>query len=533
MHFYRELLQGRQEQLLQLFENDSAKPFFLWQTLVLVGLPLLGLMAYRSRYIRLAVLALIFSVAFDIVQHRRFLLGASGYMPGVIVSYWVIWSTSLLLFNDPVKNFKRIERRPASVEPTNPMTDTDQNGGIKSADRDHGPVSPCKSSNSSIQDSTKSPKAHTTEVLVWQPYPQRFLHRLNWTFDLLFNMTGAQWNWRGSGMGPLPASVQRQLDPGQQDTLREVDESKIMDTSTRLKSTFWAFLKSYLILDLLKVLMVRDPYFLGLVSPAPPPPFPFSCLPDIPIIITIYRQFLTGFGVYICLFYATLFNPIIFLGLSVAFPNFARTVTSVPLDAPWLYTDVFGPFFATVADGGLAACWGQWWHQLFRAGFTSTGRWVLSFLPEKLAAKRAIRQTVIVFVAFILSGLLHANGSYGQMAETNPRGPLMFFFLQAVGITIQSTFKTVIRPALLPSTLPRSLERSANCLFAACWLVFSGTFIADDFARGGIWLAEPVPVSFLRGLNIGVKGEGWWCWKEPWFRYLEGKGWWDSGVAVL
>lgn len=527
MHFYRELFHIRQEQLLESFENGSVKPFFLWDVLVLIGLPLLGLMAYGSRVIRLAVLALIPTVAFDILQHRRFLLGAGGYISGVVISYWIIWSTSLLLFNDPVKNFKRIERRPASIEPTNPMIDVDKNGKAKSADYYHGSVS---SSKSNSQDAKPQ---YTNEVLVWQPYPQGFLHRLNWTFDLLFNMRGAQWNWRGSGMGPFPASVQRELDPGQKDGLHEVDESKIMDTATRLKSTFWTFLKTYLTLDLLKVLMVRDPYFLGLVSPAPPPPFPFSYLPDIPIIITIYREFLTGFGVYICLLYATLFNPIIFLGLSVAFPNFARTVTSVPLDAPWLYTDIFGPFFGCVADGGLAACWGQWWHQLFRPGFTNTGRWVLSLLPEKLAAKRAIRQTVIVFVAFTLSGLLHANGSYGQLAETNPRGPLIFFLLQAVGVTIQSTFKSVVRPALLPPTLPRSLERTANCLFAACWLVFSGRFIVDDFARGGIWLAEPVPVSLLRGLNIGIKGEGWWCWKEPWFRYVEGKNWWDSGVAVL
>lgn len=535
MHVYRELLQGRQEQLLQSFDNGSIKPFFLWQMLVLIGLPLLGLMAYGSRWIRRAVLALIPSVAFDILQHRRFLLGAGGYISGVIISYWIIWSMSLLLFNDPVKNFKRIERRPASIEPINPMIDMDKNGEIRpSAGRGHDAVSSCKSSKSSVQDCAESPRAqYTNEVVVWQAYPQGFLHRLNWTFDLLCNMRGAQWNWRGSGMGPFPASVQRQLDPGQQDTFCEVDESKILDTSTRLRSSFWTLLKSYLTLDLLKVLMVRDPYFLGLVSPVPPPPFPFSYLPDIPILITIYRQFLTGFGVYVCLLYATLFNAIIFLGLSVAFPNFARTVTSVPLDAPWLYTDIFGPFCVSVADGGLAACWGQWWHQLFRAGFTNAGRWVLSFFPENLAAKRAIRQTVIVFVAFVLSGFLHANGSYGQIAETNPRGPLIFFFLQAVGISIESTFKTLIRPALLPSTLPRALERTANCLFAACWLVFSGTFIADDFARGGIWLAEPVPVSLLRGLNIGVKGEGWWCWKEPWFRYFEGKGWWDSGVAVL
>ena len=533
---HHELVQSHQEKLLASIDSGTAKPFFLSSIFLLFGLPLLGLLV-GSRYIRLAILALVYSVALDIFRYRRCLLGASGYMIGVITSYWVIWSTTLLLFNDP-KNFRRIERQAASTRTSSPeFIDLHKNGDMIATDPDYGTASLVKSSAQRSEGSSKGPTSERyldrNETLVWQPYPQPFLHRLNWVFDLLVNMRGPQWNWRISSMGPLPASVHERLNPGKRDTSLDSDNPETMDARARLKAAFWTFLKSYLLLDLLKVVMMRDPYFKGMVSPAPPPPFPFSYLQDNPILVTLYRQFVTGFGVFICLKYAFVFNPIIFLGLSVALPNFSRAITSVPLDAPWLYSDDFGPFLITAAEGGLAGCWGKWWHQYFRAGFTNTSLWVLSFFPEKLATKRIIRQTVSVFVAFTLSGLIHMGGSYVQIADTNPRGPFTFFLLQAIGVTIEDLFKRAILSGMLPYTLPRWVKWTANCLFVACWLVFTGSYIADDFARGGIWLTEPVPVSILRWLNIGIKGDGWWCWKEPWFRFWKGEGWWDSGLMVL
>ena len=545
---HHEIVQAKQIQLLTLFEHGALKPFFLWYLLVLFGLPLSALLTLHyngSKYLRFAVFALILSTASDIIKYRRALLGANGYIVGVVVSYWVIWSATLLIFNDVEKTFKRIERRAA---PGNASTlggpefiDTDKDEDVNIADPDGGDALPSNDNSaaedpasiSDQQSGKNSMNPYQGEFFIWQTYPQSFLHRLNWTFDLLSNMRGAQWNWRISHMGPLPASVHAQLHPGKRDTSREVEDSMIMDYKARLKAGFASFLRSYLLLDLIKVLMIRDPYFKGVVSPTPPPPFPFDCLADFPMIITLYRHVVTGLGVCAALDYALSFNPIIFLGLSTAFPNAARALTSVPLDASWLYSNAFGPFLSTVLENGLAGCWGIWWHQLFRPGFTNTARWLLSLLPERLATRHDVRRVTIPFVAFLLSGLLHACGSYAQLADTNPRDTFLFFILQAVGVTIEDTFKRVILPTLLPLKLPRWLRRAGNFLFAFCWLYFPGHYIADDFARGGIWITEPIPLSPLRGLELGVKGEGWWCWKEPWFRSFKGDGWWQSGLAVL
>jgi hypothetical protein len=337
----------------------------------------------------------------------------------------------------------------------------------------------------------------------------------------------------------LPDSLQRQRTIRNGRSAREaIDKSSKeadpqLDARARLNAILLTFLKHYLLLDLVKVLMMHDPYFWGLVSSAPARPFPFTYLPlpSIPVILVrLYRETLSGLGVYAALSFVTPLNPIIFLGLSLAFPNASRALTRAPLDAPWLYSDPFGPLAGPSLDHGLIGCWSQWWHQLFRFGFTSTANFLLSLLPEHLAVRPSIRRTVTAVTAFSLSGLIHACGSYTQFAETTPHAHLVFFLLQPVGIMIQNQLARSINARYRFS---RPIRRAANVMFAFWWLFFSGASIADDFARGGLWLTEPLPISPLRGLGLGAKGEGWWCWREPWFRYWDGGKYWERGLRVL
>jgi hypothetical protein len=305
------------------------------------------------------------------------------------------------------------------------------------------------------------------------------------------------------------------------------------DARACLNAALLAFVKHYLLLDLLKVLMMRDPYFWGLVSSAPSRPFPFTYLPlpAIPgVLVRAYRYTLSGLGVYAAVSYVTSLNPVIFLGLSLAFPNASRALTGVPLDAPWLYSAAFGPFFRPILDHGLAGCWSEWWHQLFRFGFTSTANFLLSLLPKRLAARPSIRRIVTTVTAFSLSGLIHACGSYTQFAETRPLNTFAFFFLQAVGVIIQTQLARFITARY---NFSRPTRRAANVVFALGWLFLTGSLAADDFSKGGIWLTEPVPVSPLRALGLGARGEGWWCLGDPWFRYWDGGKYWERGLRVL
>ncbi|KAL5360338.1 membrane bound O-acyl transferase family-domain-containing protein [Aspergillus floccosus] len=494
-------------------EEGKYKPVFLWHFLALAALPLSALIIprrYGGHYVRHLIFGLVVSLASDAIRTRRALLGANGYMAGLIAAWWCIWTATLLVFRDPELEFQRIER----VKP--------------SPDIHHATMSNGRTS--------KYPKEH----LAWQPYPKPLRHRLNWVLGLLLNMRGPEWNWRISSLDPLPSA----LVPSSAVNKARAVTPEPSDARTRLQAVAGTFVKTYLALDLIKVLMMHDPYFWGVVGASClPPPFPLSYLtPLSPVpdfLVYIYRFLLTGTGVYTAVTFVSTLNPLIFLGLSVAFPSASRTVTSTPLDAPWLYPDLFGPLLPSALDHGLAGCWAIWWHQLFRFGFTSTAHGLLSLLPPKYATHRNIRRSVVGIIAFGISGAMHACGSYTQFSPTHPiSGPFLFFILQPVGIAIQDVVAKRLLPAVLArdtKTLPRWVCRASNFLFAVGWLLFSARYIMDDFSRGGFWLAEPVPVSLLRGLGLGlgVEGESWWCWREAWFRSWDGGSFWARGVRVM
>ena len=530
---YLNIVRDNGDQLDTHIHHGELKPIFLWHLTLFIILPLSALVIpcrRNTRYVRPFVLVLIFSLALEAIRYRRALLGANGYMIGLVVAWWFIWSATLLVFHNVEREFLRVERKArTTVDATS--KGSIQNGYVRT--------------NGGLKDA-KPKEQQYTESFIWQPYPRSLSNRLNWSLGLLFNMRGPEWNWRISSMGPLPPSVESQLKSGPL-TRYPRDASKVtasyLGAETRIRTVAFDCLKYYLLLDVIKVLMMHDLYFWGVISPPPPPPFPLDqFLP--PGAEYIYRVLITALGVYAALSFVTLFNPLIFLGLSRLFPNVSHSITAAPLDAPWLYSDIFGPFLVPVLDHGLAGAWGVWWHQLFRFGFTSTAHWILSLLPNRLATNSRFRRLVMIFVAFALSGFIHACGSYTQWSDTKPlSGTFLFFILQFVGVTIQESVSRVVVPALLDkytgklgkTRLPRWLRRSANAGFAFGWLWLTAGLIMDDFAKGGLWLTEPLPLSPLRGLGFGygVEGEGWWCWKTPWFRYWDGGSYWERGIRIM
>jgi hypothetical protein len=177
---------------------------------------------------------------------------------------------------------------------------------------------------------------------------------------------------------------------------------------------------------------------------------------------------------------------------------------------------------------GLNGLWGSWWHQTFRFVFSTPTNYFISnkyFSPRSQLAKISA-----LLFAFGISGFLHAGGSVSQFPATYPTHPPIFFMLQAVGILLQATFCSIFHPYL--KMLPGWLRKSGNLAFTLFWMFETGWWLTDDFARGGIWLYEPIPVSVLRGLGFGDKGDGWWCWEYSGVGWYHGKRWWESGIAL-
>ena len=186
--------------------------------------------------------------------------------------------------------------------------------------------------------------------------------------------------------------------------------------------------------------------------------------------------------------------------------------------------------YSMVLRKGLAGWWGGWWHQTFRFAFEAPTTWALQKLGWE---KRSFRgKALSMILAFTLSGSLHACGSYSLWPETNPlRGPFAFFVLQPVGVGLQMGFSTLLKRAGVTDRVPMWVRGVGNFAYVHFWFYHVAPLLTDDFARGGIWLMEPVPVSVLRGFGLGLEGEGWWCWHWPLVGWHTGERWWQSGIA--
>ena len=153
----------------------------------------------------------------------------------------------------------------------------------------------------------------------------------------------------------------------------------------------------------------------------------------------------------------------------------------------------------------------------------------------KLDRRGTVARAIQVGGAFAASAVLHGCGSVTMIPETQPlRRMGMFFFWQWVGIVGEAV---VERRGFVPAGmyrawkgLPGWTKGLLRFVYVHAWFYYTAPLLCDDFAAGGLWLVEPVPVSFWRGVGYGVKGdERFWYWGGEWARWVQGKRWWLSG----
>ncbi|EED18196.1 conserved hypothetical protein [Talaromyces stipitatus ATCC 10500] len=523
-----DLITEREAKFDELFRQGEFSPLLLQQVvgtflLLLVPLVIHHRSTYQSRTLRYGFHAVITAFCIYTIFEVRFLGPANGYGVGLITTWFYIWSTTLLLANDVQKDLKRIVKE--SIEGN---YGDEQEGSPEAVNNDTSKLRRRKTQQS--PDVSRQPQ----KIYRWQPFPRKLSDRLDWVTDLIFNFRGPNWNWRLRSLPPLPEPVVRDIGENTNST-KETKPTKQTDyksPSVKLRYALRSFLRDYIALDLLKLLLMRDPYFWGYVDSSISPPWPFDVLVWSPVLVRSYRIILSLASVHFALNIVTSLNPLFFLGLSYLFPSFARSITHQPVDT-------FGSA-SSVLDGGLVGAWNTWWHQLFRFGFSECSRFITELVfpigSQKNGYKLA-RRILQIILAFSLSGLVHAMGSYTTFSNSRPWNAFLFFVLQGAGALIQYFFETVLIPAILPKAftpLPRWFVRTTNLILVVAWFYFTGPLIADDFARAGIWMFEPIPLSLLRGgLGLGVKGDQWWCWKGSWFEWHSGNAWWQSGIRLV
>jgi len=96
-------------------------------------------------------------------------------------------------------------------------------------------------------------------------------------------------------------------------------------------------------------------------------------------------------------------------------------------------------------------------------------------------------------------------------------------------------WNNALRKIGVKNKIPRRLGQVANFICVHVWFYYTARFLADDWARGGIWLAQGLPSSIFRGLGMGVEGEGFVCWSlrgdtHAWWH--NDTKWWKRGYTL-
>lgn len=484
------------------------------------------------RLLRFPVFGLLCTFAAWTVLYCRARNPASAFGVGLISGWSVLWIATILVLNDCQRDFRRIERQGGVFGRS--TSEIQANGGPKLASSANGHATETRNGSINRQkplerDTASSGLAPTQRKgsFTWQPYPTApFVERLDWVADVFCNFRGVGWNWRISGLPPPPKWVQEQLRDSAGTPLSDEDTYLSRSTGVHryhtrkdlLRRTARHLVIGYLSLDVLKTVVVHDAYFWTGQHSSPAPSFLPGLIKHSTVLLKSYRLLASLGMVYIALW--TIFNlgPAFFCGLLGTEVIGAR-------GEPWMYPDTFGGF-RPVLDKGLAGWWGAWWHQTFRAAFEAPTTRILQATGIEKRSRSG--KAIAVFVAFFLSGCLHACGSHTQMGDTRPlMGPMRFFLLQACGITAQTL---VLDP--LTKRTPASFHRFVNFTVVHVWFYYTAPLLVDDFARGGIWLFEPVPISLLRGLGFGAQGDSWVCWWDGLVQWHQGGHWWSTGIAL-
>lgn len=449
---------------------------------------------------------------------------AGAFGVGLLSAWGLLWVASIMIVNDCQDHFVRIERyqRDSSGNVVPTVDKTKANGNLSSPNKHLDGVA----SFNGPMDSTNAPNQTS---LGWQQYPTTFRNRLDWVADVFCNFRGVGWNWQTSGIPPPPKSIEAQLhgkvdsDRDEEMTVSRSGIRRFRDKSTLLKAAAIKVVVGYLALDIIKCLMNNDSYFSGYMDAAPPTYLP-EVIRNSHILVTYYRLLIGLAGVYTALTQAFNLGPLFFCGLIGPELIGAR-------GEPWMNpADMFGSF-RNVFDHGLGGWWGSWWHQTFRFAFETTGDKLLDLLS--IDKKSNTGRMISLFVAFFLSGCLHAAGSYTQLGDTRPlMGPMRFFLLQPFGIILQLFLSKRLAKVGIRQKTPKLLRQVTNFAYVHVWGYFTAPLLIDDFAKGGNFLFEPVAFSPLRALGFGAKDDGWFCWWNGLLFWRSGKTWRDTGIGL-
>jgi hypothetical protein len=551
-----------------------------WSAVSMMAVPIFLMFDHRHtpfrRALRFPFFGLIAAHCIWILVTHRARSAAMAYLSGLMPIFVMLWSASFLLFNDGQRDFKRLQYRNSvgfggfgrngqeKVKaangyvdgPLNVQGNEHANGSSKSTSNGkangHANGQANGHTNDKVRNLTSTtltydnPRRAETGPVYWQSYPDTFsLERLDWVLDLFANYRGINWNFQIPDLPPRPAWVEADLagkvsgTPEFYEHLQPTPEVLVGRTGirafTKRNQLVWfsgmqLALGFFLYLDFIKLAVVHDPYFWGFVDPAPPAPaYLPSLIADSPFLLKWYRLLLGCSAIWLGLQSLMSAGPLFFVGLLGPERIGIR-------GEPWSNPpDSFGSIMNCL-DRGLAGYWAGFWHQTFRRTFEAPTTWLARTLGIKLRSTAGL--LLASLCAFGISAILHMSGSFSELGDTNPfSGPGLFFISQPIGVLAQILFTKTLRASGTAKFVPRWLGRLGNVFWALFVMHFTAPLLVEDFARGGVWLFEPLPFSPTRALGLAPAKEEALVGRFPFL--LDGivflhksSTWWQTGLAL-
>ena len=337
----------------------------------------------------------------------------------------------------------------------------------------------------------------------WQSMPSSAYKRLFWILDLVGSLRALHWS-HGQCQHHVEAATCK-MHPKYTSSLRR---------------NICKLLLIYLFADLLKEIIAMDPYFWGYTE-HDPPDYIKSIL-SLPALVQAYRMLVAFATFYIALDFGYTFSLLLFV--NILGPSIAGT-----WGHEWAYRPLYGNL-DSVSTRGLQGWWGAWWHQCFRFMLTSPTNAIINKL--RIRKHGVIARAVGLVIPFLISGAIHACGSYTMWGETSPTNAFAFSVLQPVGIALQIIGSWSLSRLDLMDKIPPHVRKATNVAFTVFWLLLTFPLLADDFAQGGLWLTQPFPISVLQILGLGSQARSNELGFHYRLRFQTGFGWWQTGLAV-
>lgn len=142
---------------------------------------------------------------------------------------------------------------------------------------------------------------------------------------------------------------------------------------------------------------------------------------------------------------------------------------------------------------GLAGFWGSFWHTLFRDGLVACAK----ALVPSASLRQQGAQILRIMVVFILSGLIHAAGSYAASRDLNVAlRTILFFCAQPVGIMLQRSITRLSMRSISRKHKPAATYIIVS-ISTAAWGHLTLPLLFDDLISIGVISEVQVPFSIF------------------------------------